>query len=170
MWAHSMTVQDYQDLIDRGWRRSGKYVYKPIMNQTCCPQYTIRCRALCFQASKSHKKVLKKMLKFLSKGDVSKVASEEEPMDSHIEDVATCDFPYKSESQVSQSELTPLAVDNLRGWRMKIRTQERQKKRGMCRRWNQILFRSVQTHQSLQSHHIQLKLLMYHLSQGKGLI
>lgn len=33
-------------------------------------------------------------------------------MDSHIEDVATCDFPYKSESQVSQSELTPLAVDH----------------------------------------------------------
>uniref|UniRef100_A0A8C5J3G4 Arginyl-tRNA--protein transferase 1 n=1 Tax=Junco hyemalis TaxID=40217 RepID=A0A8C5J3G4_JUNHY len=111
MWAHSMTVQDYQDLIDRGWRRSGKYVYKPIMNQTCCPQYTIRCRALHFQASKSHKKVLKKMLKFISKGDVSKVASEEEPMDSHIEDVATCDFAYKSESQVSQSDLTPLAVD-----------------------------------------------------------
>uniref|UniRef100_A0A8C3N7Q2 Arginyl-tRNA--protein transferase 1 n=1 Tax=Geospiza parvula TaxID=87175 RepID=A0A8C3N7Q2_GEOPR len=111
MWAHSMTVQDYQDLIDRGWRRSGKYVYKPIMNQTCCPQYTIRCRALHFQASKSHKKVLKKMLKFISKGDVSKVMSEEEPMDSHIEDVATCDFPYKSESQVSQSDLTPLAVD-----------------------------------------------------------
>ncbi|KAM4896834.1 arginyl-tRNA--protein transferase 1 isoform 6-T6 [Sylvia borin] len=112
MWAHSMTVQDYQDLIDRGWRRSGKYVYKPIMNQTCCPQYTIRCQALHFQASKSHKKVLKKMLKFISRGDVSKVANEEEPMDSHIEDVATCDFPYKSESQVSQSELTPLAVDH----------------------------------------------------------
>uniref|UniRef100_G1KTP6 Arginyl-tRNA--protein transferase 1 n=1 Tax=Anolis carolinensis TaxID=28377 RepID=G1KTP6_ANOCA len=35
MWAHSLTVQDYQDLIDRGWRRSGKYVYKPTMNQTC---------------------------------------------------------------------------------------------------------------------------------------
>ncbi|XP_039927503.2 arginyl-tRNA--protein transferase 1 isoform X2 [Hirundo rustica] len=115
MWAHSMTVQDYQDLIDRGWRRSGKYVYKPIMNQTCCPQYTIRCQALHFQASKSHKKVLKKMLKFISKGDVSKVASEEEPMDSHTEDVATCDFPYKSESQVSQSELTPLAVDHTEG-------------------------------------------------------
>ncbi|XP_074015325.1 arginyl-tRNA--protein transferase 1 isoform X9 [Numenius arquata] len=112
MWAHSMTVQDYQDLIDRGWRRSGKYVYKPIMNQTCCPQYTIRCQALRFQSSKSHKKVLKKMLKFISKGDVSKVASEEEPMDSHIEDVVTCDFAYKSESHVSQSELTPLSVDH----------------------------------------------------------
>ncbi|XP_074015331.1 arginyl-tRNA--protein transferase 1 isoform X15 [Numenius arquata] len=91
MWAHSMTVQDYQDLIDRGWRR---------------------CQALRFQSSKSHKKVLKKMLKFISKGDVSKVASEEEPMDSHIEDVVTCDFAYKSESHVSQSELTPLSVDH----------------------------------------------------------
>ncbi|XP_032844558.2 arginyl-tRNA--protein transferase 1 isoform X1 [Tyto alba] len=112
MWAHSMTVQDYQDLIDRGWRRSGKYVYKPIMNQTCCPQYTIRCQALCFQTSKSHKKVLKKMLKFLSRGDISKVVSEEEPMDSHIEDVVVCDFAYKSESHISQSELTPLSVDH----------------------------------------------------------
>ncbi|XP_009978378.1 PREDICTED: arginyl-tRNA--protein transferase 1, partial [Tauraco erythrolophus] len=112
MWAHSMTVQDYQDLIDRGWRRSGKYVYKPIMNQTCCPQYTIRCQALRFQASKSHKKVLKKMLKFISKGDVSKVVHGEEPMDSHVEDVVTCDFAYKSESHVSPSDLTPLSVDH----------------------------------------------------------
>ncbi|XP_010011172.1 PREDICTED: arginyl-tRNA--protein transferase 1-like, partial [Nestor notabilis] len=112
MWAHSMTVQDYQDLIDRGWRRSGKYVYKPIMNQTCCPQYTIRCQALHFQTSKSHKKVLKKMLKFLSKGDVSKVVSEEEPMDSHIDNVVACDFAYKGESHISQSELTPLSVDH----------------------------------------------------------
>ncbi|XP_035747457.1 arginyl-tRNA--protein transferase 1 isoform X3 [Egretta garzetta] len=112
MWAHSMTVQDYQDLIDRGWRRSGKYVYKPIMNQTCCPQYTIRCQALCFQTSKSHKKVLKKMLKFLSKGDVSKVVTEEEPMDSRIEDAVTCGFAYESASHISQAELTPLSVDH----------------------------------------------------------
>ncbi|XP_047010312.1 arginyl-tRNA--protein transferase 1 isoform X7 [Ictalurus punctatus] len=69
MWAHSMTVQDYQDLIDRGWRRSGKYVYKPVMNKTCCPQYTIRCHALNFHPSKTHKKILKKMTKFLSKGE-----------------------------------------------------------------------------------------------------
>ncbi|KAM9476861.1 arginyl-tRNA--protein transferase 1 isoform 1-T1 [Clarias gariepinus] len=69
MWAHSLTVQDYQDLIDRGWRRSGKYVYKPVMNKTCCPQYTIRCHALNFHPTKTHKKILKKMTKFLSKGE-----------------------------------------------------------------------------------------------------
>ncbi|XP_056617011.1 arginyl-tRNA--protein transferase 1 isoform X2 [Triplophysa dalaica] len=70
MWSHSMTVQDYQDLIDRGWRRSGKYVYKPIMNKTCCPQYTIRCHASNFHPTKTHKKTLKRMNKFLSNGEM----------------------------------------------------------------------------------------------------
>ncbi|KAM5243281.1 arginyl-tRNA--protein transferase 1 isoform 1-T1 [Hipposideros larvatus] len=91
MWAHSMTVQDYQDLIDRGWRRSGKYVYKPVMNQTCCPQYTIRCRSLQFQPSKSHKKVLKKMLKFLAKGEISQGNCEDEPMEPTMEDAVAGD-------------------------------------------------------------------------------
>ncbi|XP_073775240.1 arginyl-tRNA--protein transferase 1 isoform X14 [Danio rerio] len=86
MWSHNMTVQDYQDLIDRGWRRSGKYVYKPIMNKTCCPQYTIRCHALNFHPSKTHKKTLKRVNKFLSKGEMPVEKQDEEhegePMDS----------------------------------------------------------------------------------------
>ncbi|XP_030298249.1 arginyl-tRNA--protein transferase 1 isoform X3 [Sparus aurata] len=86
MWSHTMTVQDYQDLIDRGWRRSGKYVYKPIMNKTCCPQYTIRCHALKFQPSKSHKKILKKISKFISKGELPKGQDDGEPMDSVCEE------------------------------------------------------------------------------------
>ncbi|XP_059215215.1 arginyl-tRNA--protein transferase 1 isoform X3 [Centropristis striata] len=86
MWSHTMTVQDYQDLIDRGWRRSGKYVYKPKLNKTCCPQYTIRCHALKFQPSKSHKKILKKISKFISKGELPKGQDDGEPMDSVCED------------------------------------------------------------------------------------
>ncbi|XP_033005402.1 arginyl-tRNA--protein transferase 1 isoform X5 [Lacerta agilis] len=113
MWAHSLTVQDYQDLIDRGWRRSGKYIYKPIMNRTCCPQYTIRCRALLFQPSKSHKKVLKKMLKFLMKGEIPVVDSEVEPMDSHIKDTDGCSFFLKDEPGSCQAELKPLNPDHL---------------------------------------------------------
>ncbi|XP_072480666.1 arginyl-tRNA--protein transferase 1 isoform X10 [Notamacropus eugenii] len=110
MWAHSMTVQDYQALIDRGWRRSGKYVYKPVMNQTCCPQYTIRCQPLHFQPSKSHKKVLKKMFKFLSKGEFSKGNNEEEPMDSQMDDAAVEDFVLKSKLDI-QSDRRPLSED-----------------------------------------------------------
>nr|XP_028682776.1 arginyl-tRNA--protein transferase 1 isoform X10 [Macaca mulatta] len=110
MWAHSMTVQDYQDLIDRGWRRSGKYVYKPVMNQTCCPQYTIRCRPLQFQPSKSHKKVLKKMLKFLAKGEVPKGSCEDEPMDSTMDDAVAGDFALINKLDI-QCDLKTLSDD-----------------------------------------------------------
>jgi len=65
MWAHTLTTRDYQDLIDRGWRRSGQYCYKPTMKKTCCPLYTIKCQALNFKPSKSQKKVVKKFLNYI---------------------------------------------------------------------------------------------------------
>ena len=33
----------YQGMIDRGWRRSGLFCYKPDLKRSCCPQYTIKC-------------------------------------------------------------------------------------------------------------------------------
>lgn len=68
MWAYKLSCEDYQDLIDRGWRRSGSYCYKPIMDVTCCPSYTIKCDALNFRLNKSHKKIIKRMNKFLRDG------------------------------------------------------------------------------------------------------
>ncbi|XP_031244382.1 arginyl-tRNA--protein transferase 1 isoform X2 [Mastomys coucha] len=124
MWAHSMTVQDYQDLIDRGWRRSGKYVYKPVMNQTCCPQYTIRCHPLQFQPSKSHKKVLKKMLKFLAKGEISKGNCEDEPMDSTMEDAVDGDFALMNKLDI-KCDLKTLSSD-LKG---SIESEEKEKEK-----------------------------------------
>ncbi|XP_053779355.1 arginyl-tRNA--protein transferase 1 isoform X5 [Desmodus rotundus] len=122
MWAHSLTVQDYQDLIDRGWRRSGKYVYKPVMNKTCCPQYTIRCRPLQFQPSKSHKKVLKKMLKFLAKGEISKGNCEDEPMESLMEDAVAGDVALINKLDI-QCDLKKLG-DNIK------ESLEREEKKG----------------------------------------
>ncbi|XP_038594065.1 arginyl-tRNA--protein transferase 1 isoform X2 [Micropterus salmoides] len=108
MWSHTMTVQDYQDLIDRGWRRSGKYVYKPIMNKTCCPQYTIRCHALKFQPSKSHKKILKKISKFISKGELPKGQDDGEPMDSVCEEAGP-----REPSKVCHSEVKCAAATDI---------------------------------------------------------
>lgn len=64
MWAYAMTPMGYQDLIDTSWRRSGSYIYKPNMN-TCCPAYTIRLNASLLQLSKSQKKTIKKMKKYI---------------------------------------------------------------------------------------------------------
>ncbi|XP_066880597.1 arginyl-tRNA--protein transferase 1 isoform X21 [Kogia breviceps] len=132
MWAHSMTVQDYQDLIDRGWRRSGKYVYKPVMNQTCCPQYTIRCRPLQFQPSKSHKKVLKKMLKFLAKGEISKGSCEDEPMEPTMEDAVASDFALINKLDI-QCDLKTLSDD------LKESLKSEEKKKGKSSESNELI-------------------------------
>ncbi|KAK8577155.1 hypothetical protein V6N13_122148 [Hibiscus sabdariffa] len=64
LWSHSLTVNDYQDLLDRGWRRSGCFLYKPEMERTCCPSYTIRLRASDFVPSKEQRRVYRRMQRF----------------------------------------------------------------------------------------------------------
>ncbi|KAM1020227.1 hypothetical protein ACFX13_042228 [Malus domestica] len=65
LWAHSITINDYQDLLDRGWRRSGCFLYKPEMERTCCPAYTIRLRVDDFVPSKEQVRVSRRMQRFL---------------------------------------------------------------------------------------------------------
>ncbi|KAJ7959660.1 Arginyl-tRNA--protein transferase [Quillaja saponaria] len=80
LWPHSITVDDYQDLLDRGWRRSGCFLYKPEMERTCCPSYTIRLRASDFVPSKEQLRVSRRMQRFLDGTlDIKKVGLLEEP-------------------------------------------------------------------------------------------
>ncbi|KAF2354664.1 Arginine-tRNA-protein transferase N-terminal, partial [Trinorchestia longiramus] len=76
MHAYSLSVSQYQALIDRGWRRSGSYCYKPTMHHTCCPAYTIRCHAPSIKLTKSQKKVLKRMNNFLAYGTAKERSQE----------------------------------------------------------------------------------------------
>jgi len=57
--------------------RSGKYVYKPTMNRTCCPQYPIRCDVASLRLTKSQKKVIKRVNRYLSYGERQAVTSSE---------------------------------------------------------------------------------------------
>ncbi|KAF7830959.1 arginyl-tRNA--protein transferase 2-like [Senna tora] len=80
LWAHSLTVNDYQDLLDRGWRRSGCFLYKPEMERTCCPSYTIRLKASDFVPSKEQLRVSKRLQRFLDGTlDVKKADVLEDP-------------------------------------------------------------------------------------------
>ncbi|XP_015924898.1 arginyl-tRNA--protein transferase 1 isoform X3 [Parasteatoda tepidariorum] len=133
MWAHTLTTTDYQNLIDRGWRRSGKYCYKPTMNITCCPLYTIRCETKKFTLTKSQKKVLKKVHRFLAYGDQGKRSqspssenSEQREMDGvefspdisaenlkRIEDIKSTDIEYselESDSNLKSDETSSADV------------------------------------------------------------
>ena len=60
----------YNELINRGWRRSGMYMYKPALDKTCCPQYTIKCDAMKFSISKSQKKAVNCLNEYLEKSSI----------------------------------------------------------------------------------------------------
>ncbi|XP_060856733.1 arginyl-tRNA--protein transferase 1 isoform X1 [Metopolophium dirhodum] len=101
MWASSLSVVAYQDMIDRGWRRAGKYCYKALMEKTCCPLYTIRCEALNVELSKSQKKIIKRVTTFLKNGECEKnpvntEQAEREPiMKYKLEDIQNHDDKMK---------------------------------------------------------------------------
>ncbi|TBU58360.1 arginine-tRNA-protein transferase [Dichomitus squalens] len=87
--AHVMGCRVYQEMMDRGWRRSGTYYYKPDLRRSCCPQYTIRSRApsvlvrlnppsdycsirldaIRFRPSKSQRKLINRFNRHISNGD-----------------------------------------------------------------------------------------------------
>ncbi|CAF0938705.1 unnamed protein product [Didymodactylos carnosus] len=62
----NMLVDDYQLLMDRGWRKCGTYYYKALMNKTCCPLYTIRCDANYFQSTRSQRRVVHDLNNFIN--------------------------------------------------------------------------------------------------------
>ncbi|XP_012154419.1 arginyltransferase 1 isoform X3 [Megachile rotundata] len=103
MGTHILTVQDYQSLIDRGWRRCGSYCYKPTMDQTCCPMYTIKCEALQFKISKSQKKVLKRMAKFL-RNELQKDDSMDIGEDDHCDNIDIAEIPNQSKHFLKAQE------------------------------------------------------------------
>ncbi|KAK2466134.1 hypothetical protein APHAL10511_001776 [Amanita phalloides] len=82
--ALQLSCHVYQQMIDRGWRRSGAWCYKPDLRCSCCPQYTIRLDALAFRPSKSQRKVVNRWNRFLLQGkDAETMDVDAEPKKSN---------------------------------------------------------------------------------------
>ncbi|CAN0909735.1 Arginyl-tRNA--protein transferase 1 [Linum grandiflorum] len=91
------------DLLDQGWRRSGCFLYKPEMERTCCPSYTIRLRANDFVPSKEQQRVSRRLQRFLDgtlDGNKS-VGAVEDPTTSNKK--CTCSCHEVSRSGVKDS-------------------------------------------------------------------
>ncbi|GJE84438.1 arginyl-tRNA--protein transferase 1 [Phanerochaete sordida] len=67
--AMDCSCMAYQMMIDRGWRRSGVYCYKPDLMRSCCPQYTIKLDATRFKPSKSQRKLVNRFNRWVLHGD-----------------------------------------------------------------------------------------------------
>lgn len=68
-----MSLEVYQSLIDKGWRRCGTYYYKPDVDKCCCRPYSIRLNVLNYSMRASHKKAMKKFNKFLNPEQTEKI-------------------------------------------------------------------------------------------------
>lgn len=68
VWSEKMSAQDFQELVDRGCQRSGKFVYLPANKLTCCPQYIFRLDVSTFRASKSQRRAVRRFNEYLLKG------------------------------------------------------------------------------------------------------
>lgn len=66
--ATQLSCKVYQQMIDRGWRRSGTFCYKPDLRYSCCPQYTIRLDASAFKPSKSQRKLVNRWNRYVLHG------------------------------------------------------------------------------------------------------
>ncbi|KAI5951973.1 ATE1 [Candida jiufengensis] len=58
-----MTCQEYDELINCGFRRSGDFLYKPDLLRTCCRLYTIRTNNSYLQLNKKQRKSINKFIK-----------------------------------------------------------------------------------------------------------
>lgn len=67
LWATSsfycnrMSIRHYQMLMDRGWRRSGVFYYRPSLSNSCCQAFTIRLNVDKYYEREMHKKVIKRI-------------------------------------------------------------------------------------------------------------
>ena len=59
----------YQQLLDTGWRRSGNHLYRPDNLASCCPALSIRLNVQRYRASKSQRRVEKKLQRYLRGSD-----------------------------------------------------------------------------------------------------
>ncbi|KAK6535437.1 Arginyl-tRNA--protein transferase 1 [Orbilia ellipsospora] len=75
-----ITPNEYKDLLDRGWRRSGNILYKPDMKGSCCQEYTIRLEASKFKPNKKQRKAANAWTKYMVGIDYNREQAQKYPL------------------------------------------------------------------------------------------
>ncbi|KAM3419415.1 hypothetical protein BST61_g5344 [Cercospora zeina] len=75
MRSKSLALEHYQELMDRGWRRSGSLLYLPDAARSCCTHYTIRLPAVEFRPTKDQRQALNRWNHFVLGDEYTKTAA-----------------------------------------------------------------------------------------------
>lgn len=66
MSVEQMTCQQYDILMNKGFRRSGTFLYKPDLLRNCCRLYTIRTNLDQMKVAKQHRQVVNRFVRAIS--------------------------------------------------------------------------------------------------------
>lgn len=66
MSVEQMTCQQYDILMNKGFRRSGTFLYKPDLLRNCCRLYTIRTNLEQMKVAKLHRQVVNRFVRAIS--------------------------------------------------------------------------------------------------------
>ena len=68
-FCSSMSPHLLDTLMENGWWRTGKILFKPCFPLVCCPGYALRLPVAEFQLKKKHRRVIRRWARFLRHGD-----------------------------------------------------------------------------------------------------
>lgn len=110
--SESLSAQFYEDLLCRGWRRSGTLLYRPNQRVSCCPHYTIRLDALAFKAKKEQRQAVNRFNRYVLGEDYIKETAKIHPKSKQDAARRKSDFDlleriHESESQTLKTPPKP---------------------------------------------------------------
>lgn len=88
----------YQKLLNRGWTRSGSYVYQPQNSTTCCPQYGLRLDVTKLKLTSKQEKAFKKWNNYLNGKDEKKEIKKKEEISFQKDFIQCIDQFLKDEN------------------------------------------------------------------------
>ncbi|CAG9320876.1 unnamed protein product [Blepharisma stoltei] len=65
-YCKEMSVENYEKLMFKGYRRWGDICYVPVLEKSCCKLISLRCNTILYKPNKSQKKVQKKFARYLN--------------------------------------------------------------------------------------------------------
>lgn len=68
MSSERVSCRQYDELMNKGFRRSGKFLYRPDLLRSCCRLYTIRTTLQQLLVGKEHRKVINRFMRAIGDG------------------------------------------------------------------------------------------------------
>ncbi|GMI00966.1 hypothetical protein TrVE_jg1745 [Triparma verrucosa] len=107
----SLTPLLYVSLLNRGFRRSGHYLYKPTNSTTCCPQHCIRLSVPEWTPRKSERKCANKFKRYLQNAPPQSPTPKGDDDDSHVREALIAYITSSlTSSGIPSSKLTSIPL------------------------------------------------------------